>query len=87
MAKEGTINVFDLGAMFGYSAAIASKTDYAEIIKNAEVEEDLLEVISNYWHHDEMIMKLIFPEDSLIIFKEGWVEAFLNIIFPLRHYV
>lgn len=85
MAKEGTINVYDLGIVFGRSAALAAKMDYADVLKNAETEDDLLDVISYYLEHDVVIMRLILPDEVVSVFKDGWINSFYDIIFPLRY--
>jgi len=87
MSTEGTISAFDLGTIFGYSAGIASKTDYSDIIKAAEVELDLMDVMLYYWENDVVLIRMIFPQQGVEDFKKGWEEAFYNTIFPLRHLV
>ena len=63
-----------------------AKNEHPKLIKEAEVEEDLLEIMLTYWKREELVMKLFFQTEGMSVFKEGWTEGFFDIIFPLRHY-
>lgn len=77
----------DIGIMFGQQSASSAKYTYSDIINNAEVEDDLLDIMSMYWKHDRILMISMFPKLNQMVVREGWGSGFLDTIFPLRHLV
>ena len=86
--SEGDINfvVYDTGVSFGIKAAKSSFQYYTEKMQKAETEEDVLEVMSIYWKHDELLLCSMFPIENLNLVRNGWSHGFLNTVFPLRHW-
>ena len=78
--------VYDLGVSFGIKAAQSSVDYYKERMESVEVEEDVLEIMSIYWKHDELLLSNMFPLEQLNMLRRGWSDGFLNTIFPLRHW-
>ena len=76
----------DIGMMFGRQSASSAKSTYSDIINEAEVEDDLLDVMSMYWQHDRLLVASMFPELDPVVVREGWGNGFLDYVFPLRHY-
>ena len=76
---------YDLGVSFGIKAAKSSYHYYAEKMKDVEVESDLLEIMSIYWKHDELLLSAMFSLLDLPTVRQGWTDGFMNTVFPLRH--
>lgn len=83
---SNNLRAHDIGMMFGRQSASSAKVAYTEIIKEAEVESDLLDIMGMYWQHDRLLVASMFPELDPIVVREGWGDGFLDIVFPLRHY-
>lgn len=83
---SNNLRAHEIGMMFGKQSASSSKNAYREIVKSAEVESDLLDIMSMYWQHDKLLIASMFSELDPIIVREGWSNGFLDCIFPLRHY-
>tara|TARA_R110000824_G_scaffold271624_4_gene460116 strand:+ start:2733 stop:3002 length:270 start_codon:yes stop_codon:yes gene_type:complete len=81
------LKAYDIGIMFGCQAAKSAFHYYTEKIESAEVEDDLLETMSIFWSHDELVLRAMFDAYPLPSIREGWTEGFFNTIFPLRHMV
>jgi len=77
---------FDMGKLFGQQSAALAKVTYAIIINGAEVESDLLDIMSLYWQCDKLLVASMFSEFDALIVGEGWREGFLDYVFPLRYY-
>jgi len=80
------LRAHDIGMMFGRQSASSAKTAYTEILKEAEIESDLLEIMTMYWQHDKLLVASMFPELDPVVVREGWSNGFLDFVFPLRHY-
>ena len=76
----------DIGMMFGRQTASSAKSAYGDIINGAEVEADLMDVMSMYWRHDKLLVAAMFPHLNPVLVKDGWDDGFLDYVFPLRHY-
>ena len=76
---------YEVGHRWGIEAATYAKINYPEIINNAEVESDLLEIMGDFWNDFESKILIEMSDLSTINIREGWSDGFLDIVFPLRH--
>lgn len=83
--SEVNFEAYDLGVTFGIKAAKGSYHYYAEKMQSAEVEDDVLEIMSIYWKHDELLLSSMFAIEQMDLVRKGWTHGFLNTVFPLRH--
>lgn len=84
--EKVNFEAYDLGVSFGIKAAKSSFHYYTEKMQGAEVEEDVLEIMSIYWRHDELLLSSMFSPQDMSVVRDGWTDGFLNTVFPLRHW-
>jgi len=78
---------YKLGHKWGIEAATYAKINYPEVINNAEVETDLLEIMSDFWKDFESKILIEMSDFPTINIREGWSDGFLDTVFPLRYMV
>ena len=76
-----------IGNIFGVASANTARITHPEVFENAEIEEDIFEMMCNYWQIDEHTLLFLFTNLPMESVHEGWNEGFLDTIFPLRQYV
>jgi len=78
---------YALGMQFGKESANYAFVAYPDVVKNAEVEMDLIEIMAELWIQAEpLIATICGNEKDMKIVRKGWSNGFLDGIFPLRHY-
>jgi hypothetical protein len=88
MEKENTpLEATIIGNIFGVASANTAIITYPQIIESAEIEEDVFEIMANYWQIDQNTLNFLFTHLPMESVKEGWEGGFLDTIFPLRQYV
>jgi len=76
-----------IGNIFGIASANTARVSHSEVFENAETEEDIFEIMSNYWQIDEHTLLFLFTNLPMEFVQTGWEEGFLDTIFPLREYI
>ena len=76
---------YEVGHRWGIEAATYAKINYPEIINDAEVESDLLEIMGDFWNDFESKILIEMSDLSSTNIREGWSDGFLDMVFPLRH--
>jgi len=76
-----------IGNIFGVASANTARVTHPEVFENAEIEEDIFEMMCNYWQIDEHTLLFLFTNLPMESVHEGWNGGFLDTIFPLRQYV
>jgi hypothetical protein len=76
-----------IGNIFGCASANTARITHRSLFDTAETEQDVFEVMCDYWQMDEHTLTFLFTDLPMVFVKEGWEVGFLDTIYPLREYV
>ena len=78
-------HTYDIGIQLGMNSYYSAQLYYPEQLASMETEEDALELMTEIWLYDSMVIKVKYPQLEESILRKGWCDGFLDALFPLRH--